>query len=174
MKKLAILADDPTIRIVLYSSLGCLFLTAVRPLSFVNFVKWTPQSVMSYLGTRLVSYSSILERKNTATALRIVRLFTRWTRKPCRKIRIFVLRSLRNKSTQAQKHSLNITDVLLKVYSRFSQVSPSKSSVHLHENESRPVIVHVPPFLHGCDLQGLTEETKHYDWQRSSPLWLAN
>ena len=130
---------------------------------------------MSYLGTRLVSYSSILERKNTATALRIVRLFTRWTRKPCRKIRIFVLRSLRNKSTHAQKHSLNITDVLLKVYSRFSQVSPSKSSVHLHENESRPVIVHVPPFLHGCDLQGLTEETKHYigrvevryDWQIS-------
>ena len=86
-----------------------------------------------------------------------------------------MLRSLRNKSTQAQKHSLNITDVLLKVYSRFSQVSPSKSSVHLHENESRPVIVHVPPFLHGCDLQGLTEEMKHYigrvevryDWQIS-------
>ena len=86
-----------------------------------------------------------------------------------------MLRSLRNQSTHAQKHSLNITDVLLKVYSRFSQVSPSKSSVHLHENESRPVIVHVPPFLHGCDLQGLTEETKHYigrvevryDWQIS-------
>ena len=86
-----------------------------------------------------------------------------------------MLRSLRNKSTHAQKHSLNKTDVLLKVYSRFSQVSPSKSSVHLHENESRPVIVHVPPFLQGCDLQGLTEETKHnigrvvvrYDWQIS-------
>ena len=86
-----------------------------------------------------------------------------------------MLRSLRNKSTHAQKHSLNITDVLLKVYSRFSQVSPSKSSVHLHENESRPVIVHVPPFLQGCDLQGLTKETKHYigrvevryDWQIS-------
>ena len=81
-----------------------------------------------------------------------------------------MLRSLRNKSTHAQKHSLNITDVLLKVYSRFSQVSPSNSSQHLHENESRPVIAHVPPFLQGCDLQGLTEETKHYDWQSSSPL----
>ena len=86
-----------------------------------------------------------------------------------------MLRSLRNKSTHAQKYLLIITDVLLKVYSRFSQVSPSKSSVHLHENESRLVIVHVPPFLHGCDLQGLTEETKHYigrvevryDWQIS-------
>ena len=174
MKKLAILADDHTLSFVLYSNLRCLFLTAVSPLSFVNFVKWTPQSVMSYLGTRLVSYSSILKRKNTATALRIVRLFARWTREPCRRITIIVLRSLRNQSTHAQKYSLNITDVLLKVYSRFSQVSPSKSSVHLHENESRPVIVHVPPFLHGCDLQGLTEETKHYDWQRSSPLWLVN
>ena len=41
---------------------------------------------MSYLGTRLVSFSSILKRKNTATALRIVRLFARWTRKPCARI----------------------------------------------------------------------------------------
>ena len=55
-------------------------------MSFVNLVKWTPQSVPSYLGTRLVSFSSILKRKNTATALRIVRLFARWTRKPCARI----------------------------------------------------------------------------------------
>ena len=71
--------------------------------------------------------------------------------------------SSQNKYTHGQKHKFNITDVLSKRYSRFSQVSPSKSSVHLHENESRLVIVHVPPFLHGCDLQGLTEEMKHYD-----------
>ena len=88
MKKMAILADDPTISFVLYSNWGCLFLTAVSPLSFVNFVKWTPQSVMSYFGTRLVSFSSILKRKSTATALRIVRLFPRWTRESCGRIRI--------------------------------------------------------------------------------------
>ena len=39
MKKMAIPADDPTISFVLYSNLGCLFLTAVGPVSFVNFVK---------------------------------------------------------------------------------------------------------------------------------------
>ena len=36
---------------------------------------------------------------------------------------------------------------------RLSQLSPSNSSVHLHVYESAPVIVQVPPFLHG--LQGL-------------------
>ena len=49
-------------------------------------------------------------------------------------------------------------------------LSPSNSSVQVHDNESRPVIVHVPLHLHGCDLQGLTKEMKHYDWQRKRCL----
>ena len=49
-------------------------------------------------------------------------------------------------------------------------LAPSNSSVQVHDNESRPVIVHVPLFLHGCDLQGLTKEMKHYDWQRKRCL----
>ena len=128
MKKMALLADDPTISFVLYSNLGCLFLTAVSPLSFVNFVKWTPQSVMSYLGTRLVSFSSILKRKNTATALRIVRLFARWTRKPCaRIIRLcYVPRKRIYKCINRLSYDSWSTDL------RFLQLSPSNSSAHMH------------------------------------------
>ena len=39
----------------------------------------------------------------------------------------------------------------------FSQVGPSNSSVQLHEYASGPVMVQDPPFLHGPDLQGLTD-----------------
>ena len=45
---------------------------------------------------------------------------------------------------------------------RLSQLSPSNSSVHLQEYESAPVIVQVPPFLHGTELQGLSEKKDRF------------
>ena len=62
-----------------------------------------------------------------------------------------------------KKGEKKLTPVISQVRLRFSQLAPSNSSVHLHEYESAPVIVQVPPFLHGPGLQGLTEKKIRFD-----------
>ena len=114
------------------------------------FIEFNIAKFVTFIPYRsLPSFPRKLRQMNTIRWYKIGKLLlrARWTREPCRRIRIIVLRSLRNKSTQAQKHSLNITDVLLKVYSRFSQVSPSKSSMQANWELVMMVVLNKPEVM---------------------------
>ena len=140
-----------------------IFVTTVSPLSNVDSIKWAPRFVsISNSSTGVVRYSSIRERKNTTATLWIISLFSWWTWQSCGTVSgLSFCFQVKLKNGNKRKEKIEAS-AISQGRLRLSQLAPSNSSVHLHEYESAPVIVQVPPFWHGPDLQGLSEKKDRF------------